>query len=93
MDSSWGIPYDWATVMRLLGIPYTRRSTGVVVILCPFHKERHASLHCWPRSGRYHCHGCHSDGTIEEFANKFGLGIDRLYRAPFNDPNQLKLDL
>jgi len=79
----------WETVLTLLGIPFRRRSTGVLVILCPFHKERTPSLHCWPKSGRYHCFGCHHSGTIEEFVEQHGLPQDRLYRAPLNDPNQL----
>lgn len=83
---------EWETVLRRLGIGYTRRKTGVCVILCPFHKERHGSLHCWPASGHYHCHGCRAGGTIEEFVVAHGLDYEQLYRCPINDPNQLGFD-
>lgn len=83
---------NWKTALQLLGIPFKERSTGVLVILCPFHKERTPSLHCWPKSGNYRCHGCHKTGSIEEFVQEHGMEIDRLWRAPLNDPNQLKMD-
>lgn len=83
---------NWETALKLLAIPYERRSTGVCVILCPFHRERTPSMHMWAKSGRYHCHGCHSSGTIEEFVAHFGMSVDRLYRAPLNDPNQLLME-
>lgn len=88
----WPGDAQWRPVLTKLGISFTERSTGVFVILCPFHKERTPSMHLWPRSGRYHCHGCHSGGTIEEFVLHHGLPLDRFLRAPLNDPNQLLME-
>jgi|GEM_PF-2893594 len=39
-----------------------RRKSGVLVRCCVFHDEKTASLHFWPLSGRYHCHGCKQEG-------------------------------
>jgi hypothetical protein len=38
-----------------------------LVCLCPFHQERTPSCHVTPDSGRFHCFGCGSDGTVIDF--------------------------
>jgi CHC2-type zinc finger protein len=37
------------------------------VCLCPFHQERTPSCHVTPDTGRFHCFGCGSDGTVIDF--------------------------
>lgn len=55
------VGYDWPQVLRALGIPmdhFKVRSTGVMVGLCFFHKEKTPSLVLWPKSKRWICFGC-----------------------------------
>jgi hypothetical protein len=37
------------------------------VCLCPFHQERTPSCHVTPNTGRFHCFGCGSDGTVIDY--------------------------
>ncbi len=43
------------------------RSTGVLVNLCFFHSEKNPSLHFFPKSMRYKCHGCGIEGEVTDF--------------------------
>jgi DNA primase len=58
---------DWRKICRELNIPSKKRSTGVRIILCPFHNEKTPSCHLWPKSGRFRCFGCGRGGNQEEF--------------------------
>lgn len=63
--------FDWEKICKDLCIPFKKRSTGVLVLLCPFHNEKTPSLHMWPRSGRFMCFGCGTNGDQREFVSKF----------------------
>lgn len=58
----------WEDILARFNIVYRRRSTGVLVGLCIFHQERTPSLHFWPRSCQFHCHGCGIGGDMVRFA-------------------------
>jgi len=60
----------WEQVLRKLRISYKKRSTGVLVALCPFHEERTASCNFWP-SGNFRCHGCGLTGDMTVFINRY----------------------
>ncbi len=59
-----------------------RRSTGVFVRRCVFHREKTASLHFWNTSGRYHCHGCGADGDRIDFVFEWYFGHERYRKDP-----------
>lgn len=40
-------------------------SSGKIILLCVFHKERTPSLHIWP-SGLFCCHGCQEKGHVRD---------------------------
>ncbi|MEN9613772.1 MAG: zinc finger protein [Candidatus Parcubacteria bacterium] len=61
----------WEHVCKMLKLPYTKRSTGVIIILCPVHREKTPSMHMWPKSHRFRCHGCHFEGSMEKFLKIF----------------------
>jgi CHC2-type zinc finger protein len=44
-----------------------RRPNRQGKVLCPFHEERHASLHLYP-DGSFYCYGCRRGGSIIDFA-------------------------
>lgn len=44
-----------------------RRANRQGKVLCPFHQERHASLHLYP-DGSFYCFGCGRGGSIIDFA-------------------------
>lgn len=44
-----------------------RRVGSQFVCLCPFHQERTPSCHVNPATGRFHCFGCGSDGTVIDY--------------------------
>ncbi len=67
---------DWDKICIELNIERKKRSTGVSVMLCPFHNEKTPSCHMWPKSGRFHCFGCGSDGNQEEFL-EMSAGISK----------------
>jgi len=69
---------SWQEICSFLRLDYKVRSTGTLVILCPFHKERTPSLHLWPKSSRFHCHGCHEGGTKAFFLGRF-VGVKRVH--------------
>lgn len=97
------IALSWPEICTFFGIQYKTRKSGVIVILCVYHKEKTASLHLWPESGRFHCHGCGVDGdkidfcaamtsskTLVQLASLF----DIIRRAAHRDgPGQLYLKL
>lgn len=63
------VRYPWKKVLAKFDLPISRiRQSGSYVLSCPFHQERTPSFQIWVNgSGRYHCHGCGSDGTMIEF--------------------------
>lgn len=90
----------WPWILRALYLTVKVRSTGVTVISCPFHTERTPSLHCWPESKRFFCHGCWLQGDMIEFIKWFSgwddeRVIELLQNAhQWNDhPDQALLDL
>jgi len=54
-----------------LKIAYRKRSTGALYALCPFHREKTASLRVWPDSCKFLCFGCHTDGSITDFIAEY----------------------
>src|SRR5271168_4660370 len=48
-------------------VPSLKRRGRHFVGLCPFHKEKTASFHVNPETGRYHCFGCKESGDAFEF--------------------------
>jgi len=58
---------SWDSILRCCGVEFRKRSTGVLVALCTFHKERTASMLFWPRSGQFRCFGCSEGGTKFDF--------------------------
>lgn len=57
----------WEDILRHFDIPFKRRSSGVLVILCQVHSEKTPSLHCWPDRKRFWCFGCGWGGDMFEF--------------------------
>ncbi len=57
---------SWDQVLTKLNVALLtsahRRKSGVIVCHCIFHSEKTESLHFWPLSGRYRCHGCGQEG-------------------------------
>lgn len=68
---------SWDSVLSTLEVPFRKRSTGVLVALCPFHNERTPSTHFWP-SGNFRCHGCHAGGGVVDFIQQL-LKTDDVY--------------
>ena len=73
----------------LLQIPaaeYVRRLTGrepdrTGKIACPWHEDRHPSLHLYP-DGSWYCYGaCQTGGSIYDFASRWWGGIPTRGRA------------
>ena len=56
----------WTKVLEEFGLECRVRSTGVMVMSCPWCESGHNALKCWP-SGEFRCHECEWDGDIEVF--------------------------
>jgi len=87
----------WKDVLRILGIKIkkSRKSysfrTGNYIVLCPFHKERRASLHFFNNSGQYHCYGCGAHGDVFDFVCEYAFARDKIrtyrwFRKNFSIP-------
>lgn len=80
------VGYDWPQVLRALGIPvnhFKTRSTGVMIGLCFFHKEKTPSLVLWPKSRRWRCFGCGADYNVaDNDMLHFALLYTKGYCAP-----------
>lgn len=90
---------SWERIFQKLGLSARRRTSGVLVLNCVFHRETHSSLYCWP-SGNFKCHGCGLQGNFVDFVSKLefndsydtGELIDFFIALPPPlDPNQLPL--
>ena len=66
------IEYTWDQVLDKLGLSqnFRQRSTGVLIGTCLVHKEKTASLHLWPESRNFRCHGCDWEGTLLDFVKE-----------------------
>lgn len=64
---AYAINASWSKILSHLKLPFRVRLTGTIVIRCPFHTERTPSCMLWPKSGRFHCHGCGHDGDKIDF--------------------------
>mgnify|MGYP001582364313 FL=1 len=62
---------NWWGVLKKLKIEFRERSTGAIMAHCVFHIEQTPSLRFWPESGRFHCFGCGSEGSAEEFLARY----------------------
>ena len=58
---------DWEDICKKLNLPFRKRSTGILVLLCPFHREKTPSLHMWQTSNHFWCFGCHKGGDMHYF--------------------------
>jgi len=88
----------WPEICKVMKIVHRIRSTAVVVILCPFHREKTPSLHMWPGSGRFHCHGCGAEGDKDKFLSYFPVELQRslalnLHKHRELDRRQMLLNL
>ncbi|MBI2024503.1 MAG: hypothetical protein HYT03_00190 [Candidatus Harrisonbacteria bacterium] len=90
---------SWERIFQKLGLSARRRTSGVLVLRCVFHREASPSLHCWP-SGNFKCHGCGLQGNFVDFVSglefKDVCGADDLIDFFITlpsppDPNQLPL--
>jgi len=65
--------YCWEQVLRALKLSssFKRRASGVLVGKCVIHSEKSPSLHLWPRSRRYKCHGCGAEGDMVSFVIEY----------------------
>ncbi len=68
---------SWEMLLVAIDRPFRIRSTGVLDVLCPEHGEKTPSLHLWPTSGRFYCHGCGWSGNKIDFIAQQLLGYDR----------------
>jgi hypothetical protein len=68
--NSTALSLDWEKICRTLNLPFRKRSTGVLEVLCPFHLEKTPSVRMWPKNGRFRCHGCGTNGDQIEFISK-----------------------
>jgi DNA primase len=47
-----------------------RRSGRTFSGLCPFHNERHPSLHIYPHNNSFYCYGCNKGGNVINFVRE-----------------------
>lgn len=52
------------------------RGTGIIDMLCIFHREKRPSLRMWPESGRFCCFGCGREGDKLSFVRYALEGAD-----------------
>lgn len=59
---------------KYLGPP--KREAGEWLFLCPFHGDKHPSMHVEEKTGKYHCKACGAAGNAQIFLMNF-LNIDK----------------
>lgn len=91
---SSALSLDWEKICIELRLAYKKRSTGVIVILCPFHREKTPSCHLYPKSLRAKCYGCGTEMTAAKFVeiHAGAPAHDQLYSL-VGDPDQMFLPL
>lgn len=88
--------WTWDEIVECLKIPVKRKSSGVLVCLCIFHKERTPSMWLRP-NGSFNCYGCESHGEMIDFLDyildldaESGLRLRLMsLRSLRDNPNQL----
>ncbi len=55
--------WTWSQIINFYGIGARKNSTGILIALCVFHKEKTPSLKFYPNGG-YCCYGCGASGKM-----------------------------
>lgn len=76
---------SWEEILEEEEIPCKKRSTGVLVALCPIHNEKTPSCHFWNVSGHFYCHGCQAEGDKESFPEMAREGREQIRRVVENE--------
>lgn len=61
---------DLAAVVRARGVALKAQG-GDLIGLCPFHEDKHPSLHVTPAKRLWRCVACHATGNVIQFVQKF----------------------
>jgi DNA primase len=70
---------DLAAVVRALGVALKPQG-GDLVGLCPFHEDKHPSLHVTPGKGLWRCVSCQATGNVIQFVQRFdGVSFRHAY--------------
>lgn len=70
---------DLAAVIRARGVALKPQG-GDLIGLCPFHEDKHPSLHVTPAKGLWRCVSCQATGNVIQFVQKFdGVSFRHAY--------------